>query len=262
MSREIRKEVLIDAPPDVVWRALTDAEQLTQWFPVDARVEPGQGGSIWLSWGAGMEGTAPITAWEPTRRFQWTEDRGPVKLAIDFHLEARGGKTLVRLVQSGFGDGASWDDEFHMLEGGWSYFLAHLAWYLQRHRNTRRHLISFRERVPLSRTEALSRLIGPQGLFVQGALSAAGPGEAFRDTTATGNSISGTVVSKSAGTGQMSLTIGEMNDAILFLEMEPDPNGTRAGFWLSTYGLDPARLIATGQLYEKLYRQALGLPAA
>ena len=28
MSRAIQKEVVIDAPPDVVWRALTDAEDL------------------------------------------------------------------------------------------------------------------------------------------------------------------------------------------------------------------------------------------
>jgi len=33
-----------------------------------------------------------------------------VKLAIDFHVEAQGGKTVVRLVQSGFGAGPDWDD--------------------------------------------------------------------------------------------------------------------------------------------------------
>ncbi len=180
---------------------------------------------------------------------------------MDFYLEARGGKTLVRLVQSGFGDGGDWDDEFHMTDAGWSYFIAHLRWYLERHRGLARNLISFRERVPLSRADAFARLAGPHGLSARGSLSAAAIGEAFKDVTSTGNAISGTVVAKSAGTGQMGVTISEANDAILFLEMEPDPNGTRAGFWLSTYGLDPARLIATGQLYEKLYRQALGLPA-
>jgi uncharacterized protein YndB with AHSA1/START domain len=261
MSRSVTKEVLVDAPPDVVWRALTDAEQLTRWFPVDARVEPGLGGSIWLSWGGGVEGQAPITAWEPNRHIQWTETRGPVKLAIDFHIEARGGKTLVRIVQSGFGAGPDWDDEFHMVEGGWSYFISHLRWYLERHPGIRRDLISFRERVPLSRLDAFERLVGPRGLFVQGSLRAANADEAFGDRTAAGHPITGTVVSKSPGTGQMGLTITESNDAILFLEMEPDPDGARAGFWLSTYGLSPSELVATGQLYEKLYRQALGLPA-
>ena len=261
MSRIVTKEVLVDAPPDVVWRALTEADQLTRWFPVDARVEPGLGGSVWLSWGGGVEGQAPITAWEPNRHLQWTETRGPVRLAIDFHVEARGGKTLVRLVQSGFGASPDWDDEFHMVEGGWSYFMSHLRWYLERHRGIRRDLISFRERVPLSRTEAFARLVGPKGLFVRGSLRAAEAGESFGDTPSEGSPITGTVVSKSPGTGQMGLTIREINDAILFLEMEPDPDGARAGFWLSTYGLSAAELVATDQLYERLYRQALGLPA-
>ncbi len=69
MSRSIAKEVFVNAPPDVVWNALTEAEELTRWFPVRAKVEGGVGGSISLSWGEGAEGRAPITAWEPGRRF-------------------------------------------------------------------------------------------------------------------------------------------------------------------------------------------------
>jgi uncharacterized protein YndB with AHSA1/START domain len=90
MSRSIVKTVTIDAPLEAVWKALTQAEELTRWFPVDARVQPGPGGTIWLSWGSGAEGEAPITAWEPNRRFGWTETRGPIKLAVDFHLETSG----------------------------------------------------------------------------------------------------------------------------------------------------------------------------
>ena len=41
MSRFIEKTVVVDSPVDVVWHALTDAEELTRWFPVDARVKPG-----------------------------------------------------------------------------------------------------------------------------------------------------------------------------------------------------------------------------
>ena len=73
MSRAVVREVFVAAPPDVVWKALTDARELTQWFPLEARVTPGVGGSIWISWGEGASGEAPITAWEPGRRFEWTE---------------------------------------------------------------------------------------------------------------------------------------------------------------------------------------------
>ena len=190
MSRSIIKEVVVAAPADVVWRALTDADELKRWFPIDARVEPGLGGSVWLSWGDGVEGTAPITSWEPERHFGWTETRGPHKLAVDFHIEARGGSTVVRLVHSGFGDGGDWDDEFHMTQGGWSYFMQHLRLYLERQRGKARDVISFREPVPLPRPEALARLTLALGLGDQAWVQTANQGQSFATETANGDRIS------------------------------------------------------------------------
>jgi uncharacterized protein YndB with AHSA1/START domain len=257
VSRSIEKTVVISTPVDVVWHALTDAEELTRWFPVDARVKPGLGGSIWLSWGGGSEGEAPITGWEPGRHLQWTEARGPVKLAVDFHLEGKGGATVVRLVQSGFGDGADWDDEFHMVDGGWSYFMQHLRWYLEKHRGVPRDLIAFRDPVQMTRLEAVQQLLGPSGLSIDGSLISATSGAAYNATTASGDRISGTVVAAKQETGQVGLTISELGDAVLFLEMEPTPRGVRAGFWLSTYGLTASRLADARARYEVLYRTAL-----
>jgi uncharacterized protein YndB with AHSA1/START domain len=259
MSRSIRKSAVIDVPAGLVWRAITEAEELSRWFPVDARVEPGLGGSIWLSWGSGTEGSAPITAWEAERHLQWTEARGAVKLAVDFHLEAQGGTTIVRLVQSGFGDGPDWDDELHMTDGGWSYFLAHLKWYLERHAGTPRDLIALREPLSMSRAEAFLRLVGPTGLSADDRLSGASAGTWYRTTTALGDDLSGLVVASSPDTWQLGLTIDALNHAILFVEIEPAPTGARAGFWLSTYGLGAERLAATRERFERLYRQALAL---
>lgn len=257
MSRSIVKTVTIAAPAEVVWRALTEAEELIRWFPVNARVRPGQGGSIWLSWGGGTEGEAPITAWEPGRRLEWTESRGPIKLAVDFHVEAKGSGTVVRLVQSGFGDGPDWDDEFHMTTGGWSYFLEHLRWYLERHRGVPRDLIAVRDPLPISRARAFAQLLGPSGLSTDGSLARARAGEGYRTTTAAGEQLSGTVVAASPDTWQMGLTIAELGDAILFIEIEPHAMGARAGFWLSTYGLSPAELEDVRQRFGQLYQGAL-----
>ena len=49
-TRSITKEVRIDAPVEAVWKALTDAAELTRWWPLDAKVKPGPGGFIWMSW--------------------------------------------------------------------------------------------------------------------------------------------------------------------------------------------------------------------
>jgi uncharacterized protein YndB with AHSA1/START domain len=227
------KAVEVRAATGVVWRALAEAEELKRWFPVDARVTAGPGGSIWLSWGPETEGTGAITAWEPGRRLGWEEDRRVARIAVDFHLEATGGRTIVRVVQSGFGGGPEWDDEFHMTDGGWSYFLAHLKWYLERHRGTPRDLVSLREQVALSRPVAFSRL--------ERALAGVGSQPLV----------------ESRATQQLGVTVPDLNDAILFVEVEPAPTGSRPGLWLSTYGLPAGRLEAARREFSALYRRAL-----
>jgi uncharacterized protein YndB with AHSA1/START domain len=233
VSREVTKTLTINAPADVVWRALTEADQLSRWFPVDARVTPGVGGSIWISWGDGAAGEAPITAWEPGRRLQWTEDRGAVKIAVDFHLETRGGTTVVRLVQSGFGDGPEWDDEFHMVDAGWAYFTFHLQWYLERHRDVPRDLIGFREQTQLDGKEAFSRL---RAIVADLDLQQ---------------------VVDSRSTNQAGYTIASLNDAVLFIEIEPGAKGVRGGFWLSTYGLPRPELESLRERISRAYDDAI-----
>ena len=67
------------------WNALATSEGLRT------------GGQIWLSWGPGCEGTAPLTRVEPGNRFRWVEpgpaENGePVEVVGEFELEAGGSK--------------------------------------------------------------------------------------------------------------------------------------------------------------------------
>lgn len=235
MSREVVKETFIKATTDEVWEALTTASELTRWFPIDARVEPGLGGSIWISWGEGASGEAPITAWEPGRRFGWTEHRGAVKLAVDFYIEPGDGGSIVRLVQSGFGDGREWDDEFHMVTGGWAYFTAHLKWYLEQHPGIPRDVIGLREKVALSVADTFDRVM----------------------TLTTG--LDAVRFLHSPATGQAGFTIASLNNAILFIEIEPGKDSCRGGFWLSTYGLGD-QFEGLKARFATAYRLALALP--
>ena len=54
-TRAVSREIAISASVDAVWKALTDANELTRWFPPEARVAPGAGGSIWRAWQSGEE---------------------------------------------------------------------------------------------------------------------------------------------------------------------------------------------------------------
>jgi uncharacterized protein YndB with AHSA1/START domain len=46
---EIRKNIIIDATPEVVFRAITDPNELTHWFPDQAFLEPRVGGKMKFS---------------------------------------------------------------------------------------------------------------------------------------------------------------------------------------------------------------------
>lgn len=125
--------ITIDAPPEEVWRAITEGEKIQQWFAPQASVEPGLGGTVLLSWGPGMEGKAPITIWEPGRRFGWTEHGDTANPRIvEFIVEGEGGRTTLRLVHSGFGAGSEFDSEYDSTHGGWLTFLDALRYLVER----------------------------------------------------------------------------------------------------------------------------------
>jgi len=54
-TRAFQMSLEIDASPEDVWRALTEAGELVRWFPVEARVTPGAGGTMAWSWGEGWD---------------------------------------------------------------------------------------------------------------------------------------------------------------------------------------------------------------
>lgn len=164
-GRTAEGSVQVQASPERVWRALTEAAELERWFPLGARVEPGEGGTIWMSWGNEFEAPSAIVAWEPPRHLgtSWAFSGGPAQVT-DYRLEGRSGGTHLRVVTSGFPADAAWDD---MVEGtrlGWQFELLSLKHYLERHEGEDRAATYIRRRVDLSREAAWDRLTGPAGV--------------------------------------------------------------------------------------------------
>ena len=133
--RSFSMSIDINATPEEVWRALTDAGELMRWFPLQARVTPGKGGSVFWGWDEHWAWESQIDAWEPERRLGLVENRPafdvngeplpgpPEQLAMEFTLDTHAGKTTLRIVHSGFGDGDSWDDELESVSAGWQFEL-------------------------------------------------------------------------------------------------------------------------------------------
>lgn len=204
-TRAFRMSLDIDAPADAVWRALTDAEELARWFPNSARVTPGAGGTIVWSWDRMWDWETRIDAWEPGRLLRLVQhdarpydlqgrplppgDVEPASIAIEFTLETGQGKTRLRLVHSGFGHGAAWDDEVEGITEGWQAELRSLRHYLQRQRGRDRQMEVAWLTTALSRQAAWARLLGPGGFRLQPAEPQAG--QPFEVETPGGQRFSG-----------------------------------------------------------------------
>jgi uncharacterized protein YndB with AHSA1/START domain len=159
-------EITIAAPPDEVWRAITEAAELTRWFPVTAGVEPGAGGTITYGWPPDFEGSCAIVAWDPPRHLRtgWCFQPPGIPddewrhVAVDWTLEGRSGSTVLRVVHSGFGAGGTWDDEFDGSNRGWEFELRSLAHYLERHRGAARETLWLRQPTSLAPADAWPRI--------------------------------------------------------------------------------------------------------
>lgn len=113
----IEREIVIDAPVDVVWRVVTEPEQIKQWFTDQAEVDLRVGGRGGLRFPSGDSYELQIEAVEPPRRFafRWVQPEGSVvrsdnSLLVEFTLQPEAGSTRLRVVESGF-DGLDWSDE-------------------------------------------------------------------------------------------------------------------------------------------------------
>ena len=236
-ERKLELSIAIDADRDAVWQAIANGEGLKNWFPLDARVKPGEAGSIWLSWGPGCEGEAPLTIWEEGERIGWEEDHGGgTRILCEFRIDTEKGKTNLRLVQSGFTADVNWDDYFETMGSGWRYFLWNLRHYLERHPGETRKMVFTRGKPGMPRDELWSRLIGDGGLV-------ATDGDAQKGNTF--RLWSGDEGEFHEITPGIHLTgrVPGLDEALLLVEFEPGEEPT-LGIWLSTYGLDDERVVA------------------
>ena len=248
-ERRVEREIEIAAPVEEVWKALTDGKELERWFPLEARVTPGLGGKIFVSWGKDCEGEAEILAWEPGKKFAWKDPMG----LVEWTLEARGGKTFVRLLQSGFLGNSDWENEwFDSTSYGWGFMLLSLQVALERHRGAARQVAWPRLKVKQSREDVYRKLMSAGALFMQDPNAALQSDKNFSLSTTTGDSFTGRVEFVREQRG-FCLMIRELNDALLWLTIEGSPGKVEVQAWLSAFSLEPSRV----ENFRKKWQQRL-----
>ncbi len=132
IGRTLEKELFIKAPPERVFRALTEKEDLERWFLVKAEVDLRPGGAIRFEWGPGMVEIGKIVALEPPHRLSYTwEALEPSPTTITFELTAENDGTRLRLTHTGIGEGEDWDTYYTSVNGGWNAHLKDLTAWLE-----------------------------------------------------------------------------------------------------------------------------------
>ena len=271
----VTTELDIAAPVEAVWEALTDARELERWFPLEARVTPGAGGSIRWSWGEPIVSEARIDAWEPGRYLRAVETlpmgaaaggdafAGPATgtgRVMEFTLESRGGTTRLRMVHSGFTRDSDWDEElFDGVRRGWAFELRGLRHYLQRHRGADRTVAWARAPFSCSFAEAWSRVMSPRGLLAEGRLDGLTEGDRYAIRAASGDALAG-VVSRIEAGRHFSGTVASMNDALVRVEVErhgPPPAPPEVSIFLSAYDVPDAEVKAFEMRMAALLRETL-----
>ena len=278
-TRQIEIALPIQAPLEAVWAALTDPEELTRWFPLEAGVVPGEGGKIRLSWGTEMVNEGRIRAWEPPRRLvtgwgaerqdgpggdaqpapgSWEETfrgdpEGAAALAVEYTIEAQAGTTVLRMVHSGFRADARWDDEYESHRRGWSFELRSLRHYLENHRGTSRRVDWVRLPIALSREEAWARVMGRGGLVREGTIDGLREGERCALTTVHGDRLEG-IVQVLNPPLDFALTVEGWGNALLRYGYETFSGTPEAHLWLSTWG----RPAAPVERFRARWQETLG----
>ena len=139
-GRRLALEMRTRASAEEVWEAWTNPDDIARWFVDRARGKPEVGSTFtWIFEKFGYELPYEVVAAEPGRRFALGGEipgRGPFLLEITIRKD--GGETVVTLVNSGFLDGASWDEEYEGILSGWQNALATLKEYLENHRGLAR----------------------------------------------------------------------------------------------------------------------------
>jgi uncharacterized protein YndB with AHSA1/START domain len=264
MSRRQEHEITIDAPIEAVWKAITEGEELTRWFVDQAGVEPGVGGTIEISWDGGEKSRNRIDVWEPNQKLRLssappdpgaTGGRERPTMVLEYTIERRDGKTVLRLVHAGIPSTPDWDSFYDGTNSGWKSFLRTLRHYLEHHPGKARTTIKIIGTLPVSQEDAWARLTGPGGFGFDPIA-----GQPFSGRSASGEALQGDVIYANPP-GSLELSIRELDDAFLAHAVAASGKGQYVYTTLSLYGKTAAEVEAIRVVWQPWLRSVLGVEA-
>jgi uncharacterized protein YndB with AHSA1/START domain len=137
-ERTIRDEITIAAPPERVFRALTEADALEHWMASAVESDARTGGRFRYAFefddtSQNNVQQGEYLAVEDGRRvaLPWFFPFSDKRTTVEYALSPRGDETSVAFSHAGFEEGEPWDGAYERFTGGWQVFLESLKRYVE-----------------------------------------------------------------------------------------------------------------------------------
>ena len=101
LAHTVTRSVVLDAPPERVWEAITDETALSEWLAPEVELEPEEGGEVVCRYADGSERRGEVELVEEAERLAfrwWREDAGPSR--VEFALDAVADGTRLVVTES------------------------------------------------------------------------------------------------------------------------------------------------------------------
>ena len=261
-GREQHHEIEIDATADAVWNEIASGEGLKRWLAEDAKVTDGVEGQQWVSWGQGQEMAVQHLVWQPGERLQLGQRGDDLSgwdaLVMDWTIESKGGKAILRLCQSGMPETPDWDDTYDSTTVGWRLFFAAIKHGLEQHAGKTRRTIFRSGPVEAPRDGAWKKFFAE--FDPKGELEGLGVGDRYSTTTSTGASIEGRVVLHDPGRN-FSVTIDGYDNALMSVDFGGLGASCYVNFILSTFDWSEEQMKGIEGPWVGLLDRLLPVPA-
>lgn len=236
-KRSIELEIEVQGTPEEVWQAIATGPGISSWY-VPHTVEEKAGGAMSASFGPGpeMQVNGRVAEWDPPRRMLMDGGEGVEGLAFEWFVEAKdGGSCIVRLVNSGFGNGDPWDDQYDAMREGWKIFLANLALHCEHFRGE-----VARPSLPMAMVSGSPEERWQQLTHRLGLPSAFETGDQLTVTAPDGSSMAGSVVGAMEGRYVLVLVSEPVRGTAFIAAEAYAADAVGLSIWTYLYGEDGA----------------------
>lgn len=134
-GRTVAHEMRTSATPEQIWNAWADPTRISQWFADHAEGWAHKGAEVtWIFDEFGYRLPYRVLESIPGERLVFSgQIPGRIPFMLEVAIRCHGGETVVRLTNSGFMEGGSFDEEYEGVASGWQLALAMLKYYAEHH---------------------------------------------------------------------------------------------------------------------------------